>query len=275
MKPFWGINITEDKQNTSYNAQSFVSATTSPLHKKELESACRALLRSSVTKAPLSKLALIGLLWAVIIAAILLKVTGVLDKLPFVAVIICAIMLTIIILRVILTVKDRKKHKENPKRNAAKEQYDSIVRLIHSDLGVPENALDVDVMEFAYTLREGEICPDEEFCENLYCTLSVKMFLKENKLCFADTENLYSIDVTELKSIKTVKEDVIMEFWDKDIPCNEGIYAPYEMVPLADDSYVMPHYHILEFEHKGEIFGVYFHCYELPAFRKLSGLDAE
>ena len=34
-------------------------------------------------------------------------------------------------------------------------------------------------------------------------------------------------------------------------------------------------YHVLEFEAGEEEWGIYFPCYELPTFKKLTGLDAE
>ena len=34
-------------------------------------------------------------------------------------------------------------------------------------------------------------------------------------------------------------------------------------------------YYILEIEHNDEIFGIYFPCYELPIFEKLTGLTAQ
>ena len=276
MKPFWGIDLTEDEQNTKYNAERFAVSTTSPLHKKELDDAMHNLIKSSASTRPGWILAFIVLCWAVLIAAILLKVTGVLGKFPLVAVIVCVVMVAILVLRTVLRIRLQKpKDSTTPRKKAAQEQFDRAIELIHNDLGVPENATDVDVMEFAYTVRDGELCPDDQFYENIYCALSVKMFRKGDKLCFADTSHLYSLDISELKGIRTVKETVTMENWDKDIACNEGISAQYGMIYAGDGNFTIPHYHILEFENDGETWGLYFPCYELPTFRELTGFEAE
>ena len=37
----------------------------------------------------------------------------------------------------------------------------------------------------------------------------------------------------------------------------------------------MKAYHILELEHGGENYGIYFPCWELPVFERLTGLNAE
>ena len=47
------------------------------------------------------------------------------------------------------------------------------------------------------------------------------------------------------------------------------------MKKSAMDNVLFDTYHILEIEKDGEIYGLYFPCYELSAIEELTGLSAE
>ena len=88
-------------------------------------------------------------------------------------------------------------------------------------------------------------------------------------------ETVYSFDLSELRSIKTVNKRISVPIWNKDEEPTEGRFKKYKLkVDEAEDVYFKP-FHILEIDHYGSIFGIYFPCYELSLFEKLTGLAAQ
>ena len=62
---------------------------------------------------------------------------------------------------------------------------------------------------------------------------------------------------------------------NKDVAFNDGEYKQYNMTANQFGQVFSKPYHVLEFEAGEEEWGIYFPCYELPTFKKLTGLDAE
>jgi len=100
------------------------------------------------------------------------------------------------------------------------------------------------------------------------------VFADSENLYFANLEGKYAFPLSSIKAINTVKETIRILEWNKDEQYNKGIYKEYK---LREDDYGCIHskcYHVMEIEHNGELWGIYFPCYELPTFEQLTGLKA-
>ena len=68
--------------------------------------------------------------------------------------------------------------------------------------------------------------------------------------------------------IHTVKKHIRIAGWNKDEEFNKGMYKQYK---LTTDNYGCVHckqYHVLEINHQGESYGIYFPSYELPTLEE-------
>lgn len=78
-----------------------------------------------------------------------------------------------------------------------------------------------------------------------------------------------------LRGIRKVSKRIRIEGWNKEEPCNQGRYKAYKLSEGDNGLIYCKPYYILELDRAGERWGIYFPCYELPAFERATGLTAE
>jgi hypothetical protein len=148
--------------------------------------------------------------------------------------------------------------------------------MLYAALGVPETAENVDFLMFRYKVKNGEIKPQAPgLMPTPYINFNAKAYDDGRALCVAGVDNAYSFPKDEMKAIRTVNKSIALLNWNKDEEPTKGKYKEYK---LGTDNMGLVHakpYHILEIEHNGELYGLYFPCYELPVIERLTGLRAE
>lgn len=85
----------------------------------------------------------------------------------------------------------------------------------------------------------------------------------------------YSIPLSSIRAIRTVNKSVSVMGWNKKEAYNKGIYKQYNIICEDSVSFRFKPYYIVEFTYNNETWGIYIPCYELPAFEKLTGLQAQ
>ena len=144
---------------------------------------------------------------------------------------------------------------------------------IYLAMGVPQGADDADIIMFQYKIKDGAVVPSAHaLIPTPYINFENKIFDDGDNLCFADTENVYSFKKSDLRAIRTVEKKISVPSWNKKSMPTEGEYATYGMTVNKMGMVTMKRYHILEIEHEGELLGIYFPCYELDTFERLTGL---
>ena len=163
------------------------------------------------------------------------------------------------------------------------EQDESIERLfddprikeaearMNASIGVPETAPTVDILFFDYKMAAGEIRRKDRSFTNL----DMRIFVDADALCLSDTERRFDIPLADIRSLKTVKGDFSLSFWNKSVPCDAGEYRFYGIKKKHSFRYTFSTYHVLEVEREGERYGLYFPCYELPTLQELIGSVSE
>lgn len=284
MKPLWGIDITTDKQNETMNGEEWIVQTVSSDRSETLEkqqNTAEDLIESS--KLP-ARVRLLG--WVSGIVAALLGVS-ILSGIMEIGLaqtyenasfffwgfaIFCPCW-------AIITFLSRKKSKEVLESDHAEQlisSIDSHIQDIYTELGVPSDAVDMDVLLFRYKMKDGvPVAKAMALSTCQYANLEVKVFVQENALCFADLENLCAIPLSNLRSIQTVHKKISVPEWNKEEDFSEGIYKQYKMTEDKMGCIFFKPYHVLEFEGHGDTWGLYFPCYELPIMEKLTGLSAQ
>lgn len=287
MKPFLGIDITQDKNNEQFNGEEFLVAKTSQAQSQALEQASMnsvELLNKATTPMWYTILMIVcvmlgssGILGMVSFASEEDDI-GFLDvyaKLPWLFWLSLAFIAVFAVMSIFAKRKVNDVLESNESEHVSS-QLDTIAKNIYAELGVPANAPEVDILSFSYKLKNGEpVVKETDFSITPYDNLVNRVFVEDNILFIADREGKYAFSLSELRAIRTVKKTIIVPMWYKDTPHNKGEYKAYK-INLDDDANVsFKPYHILELEHNGEIWGIYFPCYELPIFEKLTGLKAE
>jgi len=141
---------------------------------------------------------------------------------------------------------------------------------------IPEDAKNVDILVFHYTVEDGKTTPvDREDAISRYINYGVSAYSDSENLYISTLDEEYAIRLDSLKAIRTENEKIAIPDWNKDVPPTQGEYKPYKLSVDNLDRITLPHYHVIEFTNANEQWGLYFPCYELPAFEALTGLKAE
>lgn len=288
MKPFLGIDVTKNKKNESLNGEEFIVARTSTVLSRSFEESTEDAAKM-LKKAVLPLYALIvqrvcGVAFVICLASFLqILISG--EGLPFAKmysnapwffwlIIVCgiaAVLLTILSTR-------RVKHvlgSEESKR--VLNDLSSIVDNIFTELNVRSDAPDVDLITVRYKEKNRKPVPKERFPGNSpYNNPIFKLYTEGEALILANVEAKYAIPLSELRAIRTVKKRILLPNWNKEAKPTEEPYKVYKLRTYSSESlFHCKPYHILELEHNGELWGIYFPCYELPAFEACAGLKAE
>ena len=157
------------------------------------------------------------------------------------------------------------------------EQFDAkvqeVVGAAYEELGVPEDAVRLDAFVFRYKEKDGKISVRSMGFFD-FINVEIRAYVKDGDLCFADTESVYALPMASLKGIQTLKKTAMFHGWNKELPPTDKSFKPYRVAINQYESIYCKPYHILEAEVCGEVWGVYFPGYELPAYEALTGLHA-
>lgn len=284
MKPIFCIDVTNNKKNDILNGSEFISRTLSAQKLKDYEEKQDS-LEEAVEKSKIP-------LWLTIVkylcAFFFLIVLGAVAKsrenltIPeqfenapglFIAAIVCAVAW------VIIQILSKRKETKVLKEEKAEDQVEELKKdekIIFEELEVPNTARSVDILMFRYKVKKEKIVPYVSGLQTTaYICLDAKAFADEEGLHLADISSVYTFKKSEIKAIRTVAKRISIANWNKDEDPRKGEFKPYKMaVNNYGDVFFKP-YHILEVEHDGQLYGIYFPPYELDVFERLTGMAAE
>lgn len=280
MTPIFCVDITSDKHNEAVNGSEFITRTASKAKLEEYESKQEG-LEQTIEKSqfPLWLQTIKGIcgLYFLIVLAATAKAgfDKAMQNAPglLVSAAVCGVLW--LILQVVSKGKEKKVLKEEDAEQQTKELHADF-EAIHKELEVPGDAVDVDVLAFRYKQKNGEIRPHASGLQTTpFVNLGVKLYATADEVCIADLESVYTIPKFEIRGITTVGKRISVPSWNKAEDPRSGVYKPYKMtVNNMGDIFFKP-YHILEIHHEGQIFGLYFPCYELETVEKITGVRAE
>lgn len=282
MKPFYGIDRTTVKKNTLHEGDCFIAASVSSmaggaLEKAALESA--AADNKAKLPLPLGCLQQGSGILALLMLGGLFRAMGTVGiqqayaNAPWVfwTLGVCAAVW------LVLSVAGsaiRKKATATEEFGIAEKRLESAIDAAFRELGVPQNAKDVDVVCLRHKWKDGKLKIHTQGMETTaYSSEPFKVFVREGKLCLANLEHRYEIGLNELRCLRSVKKPIISEGWNKPEAPNEGFYKPYK---LTVDNYQRIHmrsYGLLELEHEGEGWAIWLPPYELNYISALTGLN--
>ena len=281
MKPFYGIDRTENRKNTFREGDCFIAASTSRAVSSAMERAAEGAavqLRKSKLPFPLGGIRTVcGWAAALLLFSIIRALRSVTllegyENAPFLFWLtgICgAVWLVLTIIGAVI----RKNVQATEDFTVAVKRMEDQVDVAFRELGVPADAKDVDVIAISHRWKNGKLKPVAYGLETSERTTEpFKVFLRENRLCFATPENRYEFDRAELQVLRSVKKHIYSKGWNKEEDYDEGFYKPYK---LAVDNYGRIHmrnYGLLELEHEGIRWAIWLPPYELNYISALTGL---
>lgn len=275
MKPFLGIDLTLNKKNEQFNGSEFLIQKTSVALSESLEAStdkAEKTIEKSKLPLPFRIAQFVCGIAALLIAGGILKADVSLAEgyhnAPwlFWAAGICAV------LWLILWLCGKQKAKSILDTDESTQTFShlyGVANAVYTELDVPDDAKDVDILSFFYKIKDGEIKVQEKGMQVFqYLNPEFKIFADEENLYLANLEGKYAFPLSSIVKIHTVKKHIRIAGWNKDEKYNKGIYKQFK---LTTDNYGCIHcrqYYILEINRQGESYGIYFPSYELPTLEE-------
>lgn len=284
MKPILGIDITFDKKSDTITGEEFITKTVSKQKAGNLSESAEE-LDSVISEAKLPTWlsilkALCGIYAAIVLVGILRNVFEIsfAQMLENAAWLIYSGAASGIIWISLVLYERNKAERVMTDRGAERlvEELEADVLAAYEELGVPEDAPDVDILCFKYKMVNGSAVPKTPFPQTTcYVNVELKLFATEEGIHLADPQSVYTFNPSEITAIRKFTKRISIPTWNKDVSPTKGEYEQYKMsVNNYGNVFIKPFY-ALEINRNGERFGIYFPCYELPAFERVTGLRAE
>lgn len=312
MKPFFGIDITDDKKNETVNAAPFIvqkpSAASVRKLEQEEEAATEALKEYFKKHSRKVDRFLCAVLFGFVAAALLFaaltfglahRLLEGYEHLSVPAVLVPGVVFAI--LSFVCGALYRKAGADPESDGGETEEDDdeageeddeageeddaplsTTEATIFQELRIPKTTKSVDVIGFKYRDKRGRVRPHGRDGVNgatVYPLYTFKGYVKDDALCFACAyEGVYAVPLSEIRAIRTVDKRLYLPCWSKGTPLTHEKFKPYKLKTVrggVEENLRVGWYHVLEFVHKGETWGIWFPNYELPFFEKATGLKAD
>ena len=145
----------------------------------------------------------------------------------------------------------------------------------YTEVGVPEDAEDVDIFSFSYVIKKEKITPvipENGYTE--YVNLPMKIYVKDRRLYLADLSRVYSFSLDSVRKITKVKAKTEFPFWNKKMPYNDSLYKPYKIKRRIGNIYLAKYHYALTLEEGDQECQILFAPYELSIFERLAEVSA-
>ena len=287
MKPFLGIDITTYKKNEQINGEEFLIEKPALPLSQSLESSSEN-VDETIEKSKLPIPIRIGhwICGAVgaLVAIGIIKALGGEDSVTLIEAYQNASWLfwlggACLIAWAILKLIGMRKEKnvlETEESSKALNSLNETCEAILADLKIPQDSKEIDVLSFFYKIKNDNIKVCEKGLQIApYFNPIFHIFTDSENLYLANLEGKYAISLTQVKAIRSIKKTIRIMGWNKDEAFNKGVYKQYKLSVDNFGCIICKNYHILEFEHDNELWGIYVPCYELPVIEKLTGIKSD
>ena len=284
MKPFLGTDLTDNKKNDRPEGDVFLTAAPSPAMAQALEKSsekAESTLTSSKLPLPLRVVQWIcGAIGGVVGVGLLrgLGEVNIAEAYGNAAWLfwLCGITLAVwAVLKLLGTIKARSVlGTEESSRSFS--SLEAVCDAVFGELSVPANARETDILTFYYKRKGNEL----KVCEKGMQIAShfnpvYRVFADSENLYLANLEGKYAFPRSEIRRIQTVRKHIRIAGWNKEEAFNKGFFKQFKLTADNYGCIHCKHYHILEIDHNGEAWGIYFPSYELPVFEILTGHKAQ
>lgn len=139
-------------------------------------------------------------------------------------------------------------------------------------LGVPQDYATVDVMAYYYKPAKSKLSLGDR-ADGIYYNDEMKLFCKDDELCLADDERVFSFPIKDFVRYYLGSEKLPLAWWNKEINYDEGEYLQYGIKTKYTDMACLCY--SLQFVCDSEVYEIIFPEYELEHFQKLVDVPVE
>lgn len=108
------------------------------------------------------------------------------------------------------------------------EQAEAYYRLSRHELGVPEEAVAMDVLGCSYTMKDGKEKPIRMANEH-YVAMELEAYAEDGCLMLADAATLFALPLSEITAVRKIEGKARIYCWNKDEEPNEEPYKAYRI----------------------------------------------
>lgn len=286
IKPLFGIDCTENKDNEVTNFDRFCVQRVSPALKDSLESAsleAQETLESMKLPKILRWIQMFSGVGALCIVAGLLK--GVLtedgptipqayENAPALFWVAGA---CVIIWGVLVWMASRrvKAFAEKEETALLSSKLESIASSIYHELGVPEDATEVDIPLCRYKIKKDTVKHEYIYSANTaHINGNFRIYINQQSLYFANLEGKFAVPVSSLRKIQRVDKSFSAYGWTKETEPNKEPYSQYKLSVDKNDVVRYKPYYELTMQYENEEWSVVIPAYELPVYESITGIKA-
>jgi len=280
-KIIFGINVTENKKNDQTDHQPLVSKRLSEWKQQELSKTIEE-AEDLTKRASLSKPLLI--IKTVLFIVMIILATSILSSIlkgitfqtayhnaAFLFYILPVSFLGWIVLIIYEKTLTKKYEGSYEVENLVK-RTDIVITNSADEFNVPEDAISMDFLAFRYKRKNDAIKLVSTYLM-MYVVVSQDVFVREDKLCFANLKELIELSLKDFVSIECVQKNAIISNWNKDTPYNKEPYKKYKLKSNQDGMIYVKPYYIVSFNVNGQVYDLYVPVYEIADFVKRTGID--
>lgn len=255
MKYIFGINITENKNNTTIDGQIFQSNCVNPTLMEAYQT-CDTIQENNRINTSLpgwlqlveyiSMSAGCFLLAEMISVYKSINVFRMYSDRPIIFSIITVLLITALILYLIGDRKKKEYEDTDEYKNNVNYTY-NVAERAKDTFAVPEDAKIIEVLMFYYKVQNGKMKVVEK--KNAlapgiisYDNFEVYSYVKAGNLYFTDLYEEWEIPLYCFTGIKKVNKKIRVTSWKKEVPCNKGKYKKYKMVENQVGVFFKPYY---------------------------------
>ena len=167
---------------------------------------------------------------------------------------------------VVYGVINRNKQKANENKpdeamEALDKKYEAFNTTVKSELGIPENAPQIDILTYRYSNNDQEN-------RSLIDMDTANVFVEDGKLCFWFGKAVIGFPTDAIEALVKVNAPITFVGWMSDDPHDSPKYAQYSIEKKEVDYaeyYTMNGYYSLRFAHEDEPFELLFPLFDADA----------
>ena len=174
----------------------------------------------------------------------------------------------------IIMLVEKKKNKEvvsSEEYAATEKRTVELIERSMAEIGIPSNAIPVDVFVSAYKIKNGKQKNVSQMVD--FCNPEMNLFVEDGNLCIADLQAVVSIPLSSLERIVEVKKRCVFNSWNKPEPPNKGDYKKFKVTTTNLGTLSVKPYYSLQFAVNGRDYEVLIPPYDLGPFIMLTHLS--
>ncbi|QVK19260.1 hypothetical protein KHQ81_06050 [Mycoplasmatota bacterium] len=162
--------------------------------------------------------------------------------------------------------------KESPEFEQSVQQVETVKKSCLSQLGVPEDAVQIDIIIFYYEVIAGKISRDKTISID-FINQEKYMYIKDNELFIADLKRVVKIPLNQSTSLEKVNKK-IAPMWNKKEEPAKGEYTKYKIRYDNGMLNIKPYY-IAHIDVGVDVYDLYIPAYDILKFINLTGLTID